>query len=76
MTDEPVIESATPAAVEAPAEAVAPAVAAPSKIDLVVEKWFSSTFPGTAIGGETDHWNFLIKAKDALKAKLAAEIPS
>ena len=73
MTDETSTESLVTAAVEAPA---APVVKPPSKIETIVEQWFNSTFPGTAIGGETDNWNFLIKAKDALKAKLAAEIPS
>ena len=45
----------------------------PSATDEIVDAWFHSTFPGTAIAGETANWNFLSQARDALKARLNAE---
>ncbi|KAF2991156.1 hypothetical protein OGR47_02690 [Methylocystis sp. MJC1] len=54
------------------AEAPAP-TPSPSPVSAIVDAWFNATFPGTAIGGVTENWNFLHAAKEDLKRRLAAK---
>jgi hypothetical protein len=74
-TPPPILTSAT----EAPAaEAATEAPAAlpdrgPSSAAAIVDVWFNATFPGTAIGGVTENWNFLHAAKEDLKRRLRAK---
>lgn len=39
-------------------------------IDLIVDDWFSSTFPGSVVARDTPTWNFVSAAKDDLKRRL------
>lgn len=72
LTSEPAAVAPATSAPDGAAPAPKPA-AAPSRTDAIVDAWFSSTFPGTAIGGVTENWNFLHAAKEDLKRRLAAK---
>lgn len=72
LTSEPAPAAAPVVNTAAAAPASTPA-AAPSLTDAIVDAWFNATFPGTAIGGVTENWNFLHAAKEDLKRRLAAK---
>lgn len=41
-------------------------------LDLAIDEWFATIFPGSPAAATTEAWNFLQDAKDALKKRLAA----
>lgn len=56
-----------------PDSAVEIILSPPHPIAVIIDEWFNSTFPGSAIAGPTENWNFLLAAKDDLKRRLAAK---
>ena len=60
----------SPFPAEAPSKAPAQAPAPEIDTDLVVEQWFYDVMPASPASRDTEVWNYLIKAKDILKAKL------
>lgn len=52
----------------------APAAQVPSlETDAVVETWFKEFFPNSPVSRDTEAWNLLLRAKDALKQRLKGE---
>ena len=44
--------------------------AAPSSIELLIERWWADHFPGSAVARDTQAWNIAHAAKERLKRLL------
>jgi len=58
------------AAGASPPSTAFPAAPEPDEIDVIVDRWFSVTFPGSPVAQTTEQWNFLHSAKEELKKLL------
>jgi hypothetical protein len=47
-------------------------VVPPSAMDLLIERWFAEHFHGSAVARDTQSWNVVHGAKEALKTLLRA----
>ena len=45
-----------------------------TELDAIVERWHAETFAGSPVARDTEIWNFIHKAKDDLKARLAVAL--